>query len=722
MGPPDTTERRPVGGNGAQDADNVNDNGNARYALTVFAQHAALLAASAIMPEVSRARGYVSVDTKRRLDSAGFKHYQQRVPGLLLPLHSADTSTWGYQYRPDSPRTTKAGSVIKYETPAGQRNGIDVPPGAAGALADPAVPLLVTEGTRKADSAVSAGLACVALPGVWGWRGSNAQGGKLAVADWHDVALNGRRLVLAFDSDVTRKRPVQAALRQLAAYLAAKGARVEYLHLPDLGDGKTGLDDYLAAEGADGIWALVRPDPPPLAEPAPQPAAPAPARPRWHGDAAALLSRVHSFLSGYVAWPSGHTAVAVTLWAAHTHLAAAFDSTPRPALLSPEKQCGKTRALELLALLCDSAETLSDASAAYLYRRIGAGPVTILLDEADAVWRRGKADETAEALRSVVNAGHRKGASVGRVEMNGQGANLVRFNVYAPAALAAIGALPDTILDRAVVVRMRRRAPDETVREYRERVTRPEGEALREELAGWAAGVAQRVGDPWPDMPDGVTDRPADVWEPLVSVADLAGGDWPDLARAACTALVTGGQDEAASVGVRLLADLRDVFSDSGAGPHSQLSTEAIRARLHALDESPWGDWYGRPLTARDLAKLLNPYGVKPKVVRFGESTARGYRREDFSEPWRRYLAGVSVTSETSVTSLARHVTDVTSVTDAPGAGVADDADRAAPPPGDDTGPLACDTRGCEEPARQYADGRYCPRHAVMLGARESSS
>lgn len=123
------------------------------------------------------------------------------------------------------------------------------------------MPLLVTEGTRKADSAVTAGLCCVALPGVWGWRGSNGHGGKLAVADWHDIALNGRRVVLAFDSDVTTKPEVRLALDELAAYLATKGAKVEYLHLPG-GDGKCGLDDYIAARGAGDLWSLVRPDPP----------------------------------------------------------------------------------------------------------------------------------------------------------------------------------------------------------------------------------------------------------------------------------------------------------------------------------------------------------------------------------------------------------------------------------------------------------------------------
>jgi hypothetical protein len=373
-----------------------------------------------------------------------------------------------------------------------------------------------------------------------------------------------------------------------------------------------------------------------------------------------VLSDVLAWLREYVAWPSSHAAVAVTLWAGHTHLVAEFESTPRLALLSPEKQCGKSRVLELLALLCHGAEGLSDASPAYLYRRIGDGPVTILLDEADAIWRRGKADESAEALRSIVNAGHRKGAVVGRVEMTGTSARLVQFPVYAPAALAGIGTLPDTILDRAVVIHMRRRAPDETVRSYRQRSTGPEGNDLRADLAEWAKGVADAVGDPWPDMPDGVDDRPADVWEPLLMVADLAGGDWPRLARDACTAMVTGAADDTETVTVRLLADLRAAFGDL-----DTLPTKSILDKLHALDESPWGDWDGHPLRARDLAGLLRPYGVRSRQLHIGDWGGKGYRRADLHDAWTRYLpCPVSETSETSETSLASHVSDVSLVSD----------------------------------------------------------
>lgn len=239
------------------------------YGMALFAQHARMLADSGIPPEHARARGYASVDTKVRLEGVGIAKAGRSVPGLLVPSLRVDGSVWGYQYRPDVPRM-RDGKPVKYETPVGQRNGIDVPPGARDRLGDPAVPLWVTEGVKKADAATVAGLCCVALPGVWSWRGTNGSGGKVAVPDWHDVALNGRRVVLAFDSDVVRKRAVRRALDELAGYLTSKGARVGFLHLPD-DAGKAGLDDYLAAghDVAD-VWRLVRPEPPPVVDAQPE--------------------------------------------------------------------------------------------------------------------------------------------------------------------------------------------------------------------------------------------------------------------------------------------------------------------------------------------------------------------------------------------------------------------------------------------------------------------
>ena len=232
------------------------------YGLAIFDQHAALLAGSAIPPDLARRRGYVSVDTKVRLEQLGVTRAGRSTPGLLIPLLRKEGSTWGYQYRPDVPRTNDKGKPVKYETPWKQPAGLDVPPGVGALLDDPAVTLWITEGTRKADAAAALGLACVSLSGVWNWRGSNPVGGKVALSEWHDVALNGRRVVLAFDSDVVVKPAVSKALRELAGYLTSKGAKVAYLHLAQQDD-KAGLDDYIAAgHGVDDLLALVRPDMP----------------------------------------------------------------------------------------------------------------------------------------------------------------------------------------------------------------------------------------------------------------------------------------------------------------------------------------------------------------------------------------------------------------------------------------------------------------------------
>ncbi len=235
-------ERRPRQEGGAQDGHGGGNVKDSVYGLHVFPQHAKLLRDSAIDPQVARERGYVSVGERAQLKRYGKFSGKCPVPGLLIPQRRLDGSVSGYQYRPDAPRIMD-GKPQKYETPWQQNGAIDVPPRVRHMLADPSIPLIVTEGSRKADAAASAGLCCVSVSGVWSWRGTNAVGGKVALPDWHDIALNGRRVVLGFDSDVIAKPPVRRALGELAAYLGAKGAKVEYLHLPETGDGKTGLED-----------------------------------------------------------------------------------------------------------------------------------------------------------------------------------------------------------------------------------------------------------------------------------------------------------------------------------------------------------------------------------------------------------------------------------------------------------------------------------------------
>jgi hypothetical protein len=621
---------------------------------SLFPQHAQMLAASGITPEHAHARRYMSVDTKARLEQIGVTSAGRRVPGLLIPQLRLDGSVWGYQYRPDSPRE-RDGKPVKYETPTGQRNGIDVPPGVAGMLADPGVPLWVTEGVKKADAASLAGLACVALPGVWSWRGGNDKGGKTAVPDWHDIALNGRRVVLAFDSDVTRKPAVSKALRALADYLASKAAAVEYAHLPDGDPGKTGLDDFLAAgHTAEDLRALVRPEPPAVVTDArvTEPGKVTADKPLSSGvtpvtlvtppsegagiDGVRLLDELVATACRFVAFPSPAAAVAVALWVVHTHCLDAFDSSPRLAALSPEPQSGKTRLMELLEHLADRPMFTTNTTVAVLARGLDAGTfATILLDEADTVFgSKAKGDED---LRGLLNSGHRRGATYMRMVGEGTKMDAKSFSTFSAVALAGLGDLPETVMQRAVILRMRRRAPHEQVEAFRRRQHAPLLDQLRTRASAWAQFHARGIAERWPEMPEGVTDRPADVWEPLLAIADEAGGHWPATARAACVELLHSAQTvDSGSLGVRLLADLRAVWK--AAGEPDGMHTDTILEALLALEEAPWSDLRGKPLDARSLGRRLRQYGIASRPVRTGVDVRKGYRREDLHDAWTRYL------------------------------------------------------------------------------------
>lgn len=336
---------------------------------------------------------------------------------------------------------------------------------------------------------------------------------------------------------------------------------------------------------------------------------------------AVLLDDVRDYLGRFVAFPSPEALAAVALWAAHAHLVMAGENTPRLALLSPEPGSGKTRVLEVLELLSPSPMFALSASAPAIFRSMAAAPRTLLFDEVDAIFGRHGKDDPAEDLRALLNAGHRRGATIPRCV--GPAHDVVDFPVFGAVALAGLGDLPDTLMSRSVIVRMRRRLPTEAVEPFRRRMHAPEGEELRERLTCWADQVAEIVGDAWPAMPDGVTDRPADVWEPLLAIADAAGGHWPCTARTACTALVAVAESREASLGVRLLSDLRAVFSDAGT---DRLATDEVLRRLHALDEAPWQDLRGRPLDARGLAWRLRGYDVRPHQFRDEhDGKARGY-------------------------------------------------------------------------------------------------
>lgn len=180
-----------------------------------------LVVESGITPEIVEARGYRTVETKSELEVLGFSKVQRRVPALLIPVLGPSGSIANYQIRPDEPRIKDA-KAIKYETPSGSRMVLDVHPFAREMLADPSVPLYITEGVKKGDALVSRGLCAVALLGVWNWRGTNSRGGKTMLGDWNYIALNDRETFIVFDSDIVLKPEVFRAMGHLKAFLESR--------------------------------------------------------------------------------------------------------------------------------------------------------------------------------------------------------------------------------------------------------------------------------------------------------------------------------------------------------------------------------------------------------------------------------------------------------------------------------------------------------------------
>jgi len=348
---------------------------------------------------------------------------------------------------------------------------------------------------------------------------------------------------------------------------------------------------------------------------------------------AKLLDDLVRIVSRFVAMPEPAYADVVALWILHTHAIAAAESTPRLSVQSAEKRSGKTRLLELLNLLVREPMFTVNTSVAALYRSVEASMPTVLLDEVDTIY--GSRASENEDLRGLLNAGHRRDAAVRRCVGEGKKMEVKDFPVFCPVALAGIGGLPDTITDRSIVLRMKRRARSEEVEEFRARRVEPEASALRRRLQAWAARSEDSLSAADPEMPSGIVDRTADVWEPLLAIADVAGGSWPQRARSCALKLNEASPDNETSPGVRLLADIRACFEVAGT---DRLMSAELVAHLVALDEAPWGDLRGRPLNAQGLAGRLRPYDIRSKKIRFGETCLQGYELGGFTDAFFRYL------------------------------------------------------------------------------------
>jgi putative DNA primase/helicase len=284
--------------------------------------------------------------------------------------------------------------------------------------------------------------------------------------------------------------------------------------------------------------------------------------------------------------------------------------------------------------------------------------------------------DMAEMLRGLLNSSFNKRSAVvlKLVPMAGGGHEPRQFSTWAPTCIAGIGTMSDTVEDRSVIIRLMRKLTDETVRRLRGK-DGGELDALKCQIARWVDDNELRLRHAEPRAPDALNDRQADAWDPLLAIADVAGGDWPQRAREAALALCGADSANATEqdVKVMLLSDIREVFERLF--PESHFAHTAERAgrpdegprllskrlldELHRLEERPWSAFgnANKPLTGIGLAGLLHGYQIRSTTVR-GEDAmgnpdrGRGYYLRSFNDDFARYLLSFGVSTRDSVTNL----------------------------------------------------------------------
>jgi hypothetical protein len=321
-----------------------------------------------------------------------------------------------------------------------------------------------------------------------------------------------------------------------------------------------------------------------------------------------------------------HAAETTALWVVHTYLLDCFGVSPRLAITSPERGCGKTTLVDILSHLVIRPLPVANATASAVFRVVEIQRPTLLIDEADTFLSE------SDELRGILNSGHRRGGAV--IRAVGENLEPRSFSTYSACAIALIGNLPATLADRSVAIELRRRRVDEIVEPFRFDRTEPLDQ-LASQVARWARDNAAPIRGAEPMIPAGVLNRTADNWRPLLAISDIAGGDWPTRSRHAVQSFVATGEDDH-STGVALLADIRAIFRQRDV---DRLRSAELVDELVAIEGSPWAEWKaGKPITPNSLARILAPFKIKPGTIRTSDGTPKGYQFGQFEDAISRYL------------------------------------------------------------------------------------
>lgn len=344
-------------------------------------------------------------------------------------------------------------------------------------------------------------------------------------------------------------------------------------------------------------------------------------------NAAELLRDVRRAIRRFIVCEEA-TATAAALWIAFSHCIDDVQIAPIALITAPEKRCGKTQLLDLISRLSRRPLLASNVSPAATFRVIEASSPTLIIDEADAFFRDN------EELRGIINSGHTRTTAF-VIRCVGDDFEPKRFSTWGAKAIAGIGRLADTIMDRSIVLELRRKLPHEKV----DRLRHAESglfEVLARKLARFGADHGREVGRARPNLPAALNDRAQDNWEPLLAIADLAGGIWPSEARRAALGL-SGNKSDDKSTAEELLSDIRTIFEVEGV---DRIGLSELLKRLTEDESAPWQTWNrGKPMTARQLGRRLGEFGIDAATVHIDRfDKPKGYRRDQFSDAWSRYL------------------------------------------------------------------------------------
>lgn len=354
-------------------------------------------------------------------------------------------------------------------------------------------------------------------------------------------------------------------------------------------------------------------------------------------DGAALLSEIVKVLTSHVIL-SPDEAVSAALWMLHTHAYDTASISPILAITSPTPECGKTTLLTLLGALVRKPLTASNITSAALFRSVEKWAPTLLVDEADTFLRDN------DELRGIINSGHNR-ASAFIIRTSGEDHEPRRFMTWAPKAIALIGKLPATLASRAIHIELKRFAPGESVVPVRaDRMAHLQ--PLARKAIRWSEDHSDALQHADPVLPGALRGRDADNWRHLLAIADAAGGEWCERARVAAVSMTNN--DDGQTAGITMLADIRALFAERSA---DRLSSTELAAGLGLMEDRHWSEWQnGKPITTRQIARLLAPFEITPTKFRQEGRTpgTRGYERDAFEDAFARYLADSPAPSATA--------------------------------------------------------------------------